>query len=531
MSSSQNIGSSNPQNNATLTKNPWQLSKLLESSIAETARSIQPWDGETSGFKNWKDGVEQIANMLKVKEFLTLKKRLPVPESERFNPTVESKEDNFDLDEDDDLSTIRLSVHEAPQVAPEIIPDDHYYSLSENLQVIFATIWRTIHACPNLMTKANKNNAMDDNDPIKAFQNIYSEYVEVTGITVTALLAELVNVRQERGENCDSLITRFDRIRRELIARDYEPDDVLMCSMLVLSLSDDKTRDKLNDLITALNAKRKRLPWANAAELVRSYSKQKSTIQTARKAAFHQKDDNGGNKRPHTPFRPRGNVKPTDDGSQALLTSTDTKKDSSTSSPSDSTSPCWNCGSSTHTGNDCTASSCRIHPRGTHPYKDCLSRPTNSGKAKGPPRKPQQPKSANMVEHDEFDDILRSIEHSVSMVEVTPAPAAPAMGVGDSGATTHASPPGDFITKFQPLSNGPLTHSALGTSTRATGVGRVGDLPGTVVVSPDFTKTLFSIATLDKIGGTTLIHQGVMLPFRATDVKAHAFLLIAAEIA
>ena len=35
----------------------------------------------------------------------------------------------------------RTSVHEAPQVAPEIIPDDHYYSLSENLQVIFATIW------------------------------------------------------------------------------------------------------------------------------------------------------------------------------------------------------------------------------------------------------------------------------------------------------------------------------------------------------------------------------------------------------
>jgi hypothetical protein len=174
--------------------NPWKLSKMIETSVTSTANSIVEWDGEPSKYDSWRSGIEQVSFMLNVKQFITGKEFIPEIESDNEDEEVtepgfifQAEEKNDDDDEDavyDEQHSVSSSKKYDGEIPRSKISIDFYISLQENLNVIFATIWRTIHNSPTLMTIANKENAMDDKNPIMAFTNIKNEFVEVTGITI-----------------------------------------------------------------------------------------------------------------------------------------------------------------------------------------------------------------------------------------------------------------------------------------------------------------------------------------------------------
>jgi hypothetical protein len=215
------------------------------------------------------------------------------------------KSTDYDFDDDDQDPEDERKLPSSPRIITqrERIPHSHLNSLNENLSVVFTTIYRTIANNANLVTIANKRNAMDDNNPILAFKNIYDEYVQTTGISITVIFRKLLLLRQPKSTPVEDLITEIEKCRRDLAERNFPPDDILLCAVFLIAVYDHRLREKIDDKINSeLDRSGSAPPWNKVAELARAYDKNKVSLENARRSDQPTSGNPYNGSKPNTPL-------------------------------------------------------------------------------------------------------------------------------------------------------------------------------------------------------------------------------------
>jgi hypothetical protein len=396
------------------------------------------------------------------------------------------------------------------------------------------------------MTIANKDNAMDDKNPIAAFSNLKKEFVEITGITITSLIAEILLIRQERGETLTSLTSRIGKTYRELCDRGYTMDDTIMSSVLIISVYDFRVKEKLNDLVTKHLQSKMPLNWTRIAEAARTWEKSHDRMVLASRQTGANSQPTIKNASPY-PGNGKKIVKnlrpPRSDGFHAMLSQNTPKRSEVTAKDipkkSDNSLPCINCNSQKHSGSACPEICSKLNHSG-HLYQDCRNRPGYNNRLPPIIKSDVKKKSVNTVKKisddssdDEFIGFITAAERSAHAVEGSATADSQQEGdpianlsqnlqdyaILDSGATDGIFPSShsDQLVNVQSVIPGKINvTSAFGSKGSVTSIGDCPGIPGKFLVLPDAQKVLIPVSGLDKMGATTIFHNGQSLAFTAS---------------
>jgi hypothetical protein len=264
--------------------------EIIRSVLTRPTRSIDP--SEPRSFAKFKQNFNFTIYQLGLTDFLSGAYPLPDGTFSGVAPNScnsASLQEEFEAEETitskkDKKNAAKLaaagggSSGTAVLISPSVKKGEDTYSFAEPKEAkafkeaVMAAYTVLFAACEHdsVYSVANIYGAMDARDPFNSYQALVAEYENSTGLSVVVLFFELLLLCQQLFVlSISELIARIERIRDDLLVRNFEVPEVILVVILMKATTSTSVREALDRSFTAAQLQRRFPNWRDSARTAR----------------------------------------------------------------------------------------------------------------------------------------------------------------------------------------------------------------------------------------------------------------------